>query len=300
MKYNKLLPFRDDVKVITQFGSLPLSIMEFTNDDVKWESAYFEQDDSEKRRGDDCKYLPGLGMSEFSSAVCEFIVKYWSMKHSVIVDPFAGRATRAIISSKLKRCYYGYEISPNTYDRSLEQYIRAGVSHTNSTYPHPTLYMNDGCKMLMTPDDFAHLVMTCPPYGNLEKYESVPNQLSDHKDYDVFLADIEMCIKNIYRVLKPGGFCCWICGDWRSSKGFHQFSHDSIRLFNENGLKSHDTVIIKNNSPFAPLMAGKCASKRITAKTHEYLLVFRKVGDLNCDGLELDEINESASQFFNL
>lgn len=92
MNYKKLLPFHDDVKVMTQFGMLPLSVMEFANDD-KWDMAYFKQDDSEKRRSDDCEYLSGLGMSEFSSAICEFIVKYWSLENANIVDPFAGRAT---------------------------------------------------------------------------------------------------------------------------------------------------------------------------------------------------------------
>ena len=291
MNYKKLLPFHDDVKVMTQFGILPLSVMEFTNSD-KWDCAYLEQDDSEKRRSDDCEYLAGLGMSEFSSAICEFIVKYWSLQNANIVDPFAGRATRAIISSKLKRNYHGYEISPKTYNRSLEQYNKVGVN--------PTLYLSDGCKMSETVNEFAHLVTSCPPYGCIEKYETTDGQLSDIRKYEDFLVKIDECIGNIYRVLKPGGFCCWVVADWRDAGGYRQFSNDSIQLFKKNGLIPHDTIIIKNNSPFAPLQAGKCASKRITSKTHEYLLVFRKEGELNIEGLKMDEINETANNFFNL
>jgi DNA modification methylase len=289
MNYKKLLPFHDDVKVMTQFGALPLSVMEFANDD-KWDMAYFKQDDSEKRRSDDCEYLSGLGMSEFSSAICEFIVKYWSLENANIVDPFAGRATRAIISSKLGRNYQGYEISPHTFNRSLEQYKVAGVN--------PLLHLSDGRYMLETENDFAHLVMTCPPYGSIEKYESVPGQLSDIRKYDEFLSNISVCISNIYRVLKPGGFCCWVVADWRDGHGYHRFSNDSIQLFKMNGLIPHDTVIIKNNSPFASLMCGKCASKRITSKTHEYLLVFRKSGELDLTGLKLTPTNKDAEQFF--
>ena len=291
MNYKKLLPFHDDVKVMTQFGMLPLSVMEFQNDD-KWNVAYFEQDKSEQRRSDDCEYLSGLGMSEFSSSICEFIIKYWSLRHANIVDPFAGRATRAIISSKLGRKYYGYEISPKTYTRSQEQYIKANVD--------PVLWLSDGCEMKQTDGNFAHLVMTCPPYGNIERYESTINQLSDIRKYDEFLIKIDQCINNIYRVLKPGGFCCWVVADWRDGSGYHQFSNDSINLFKKNGLIPHDTIIIKNNSPFASLQCAKCASKRVTSKTHEYLLVFRKEGDLDVTGLELDDINKSAGNFFEL
>jgi DNA modification methylase len=265
--------------------------MEFANDD-KWDVAYFKQDDSEKRRSDDCEYLSGLGMSEFSSAICEFIVKYWSLENANIVDPFAGRATRAIISSKLGRNYQGYEISPNTFNRSLAQYKVAGVN--------PTLHLSNGCYMSETKDESAHLVMTCPPYGSIEKYESVAGQLSDIKKYDEFLANISVCASNIYRVLKPGGFCCWVVGDWRDGHGYHQFGSDSIQLFKMNGLLPHDTIIIKNNSPFAALQAGKAASKRISSKIHEYLLVFRKEGELDLTGLKMTEINKTATEFFEL
>ena len=120
------------------------------------------------------------------------------------------------------------------------------------------------------------------------------------KKYEDFLNHIDRCISNIYRVLKPGGFCCWVVGDWRDTGGFRQFSNDSIQLFKKNGLIPHDTVIIKNNSPFAALQAGKSASKRITSKTHEYLLVFRKKGDLDLTGLKMEEINKSANEFFEL
>lgn len=287
--YKKLLPFKDDAKVITQFGTLPLSVMEFVNKD-SWSSAYYEQDKSEQRRSDDVKYLAGLGMSEFSSAVCEFILKYWSLRNSNVVDPFAGRATRAVITSKLKRNYFGYEVSPSTYKRNLEHFKKVGVN--------PTLYLSDGCALEKTKDEFAHLVMTCPPYGNLEKYESCDNQLSDISDYNEFLHQIKCCALNIERVLKPGGFLCWVCGDWRDAKGFRQFSNDSINIFKLSKMIPHDTIIIKNISPFAPLQAGKCASKRISSKVHEYLLVFRKEGDLDITGLKEDDINEKSNKFF--
>ena len=36
---------------------------------------------------------------------------------------------------------------------------------------NPTLYLNDGVKLVETPDSFADMVMTCPPYFDIEKYE---------------------------------------------------------------------------------------------------------------------------------
>tara|TARA_Y100000593_G_C4218442_1_gene290527 strand:+ start:5 stop:874 length:870 start_codon:yes stop_codon:yes gene_type:complete len=271
--YKKVLPFSDDMKVKDQFGWLPLSVVEPDKaSKIKWKDAYLDDGMKEKRRGDDTKYLPGLGFSEFHAGMTENILMYWSMDNSVVVDPFSGRLTRAFISSKMGRKYYGYDISPTTVKR-----VKAHLKQHDSD---ATIYCDDGCKMKQTPDDFADLVMTCPPYHQLEKYESVDGQLSDIKKYSEFLDMIELCGTNINRVLKPGGFCVWVCGDWRESGKFRNFHSDTIRLFEKAGLITHDIMIMKNISPFAALQAGKVASKRYTSKVHEYVLVFRKEGEL--------------------
>jgi DNA modification methylase len=290
-QYKHIMPVAEDDKVSTQFGRVPMSIMEFTNE-KKWEIAYYPQDETTNRRSENAKYLPGLKQSEFSSAVAEFVYKYWSMKNSIVVDPFAGRATRGVIACKLGRKYYGYEISPKTFRESSEHFKRVGVK--------PEIYLANGCRLDLTPNEFAHLVFTCPPYWNLEKYEKVKNQLSDLKSYESFLEQIDEAISNIYRVLRPGGFVAWVVADWRDGTGFKQFSYDSIRLFKENNLIPHDTIIIKNHSPFAAFQVGKCAARRITSKTHEYLLIFRKEGELNLTGLESDDYLENQKKFFNI
>ena len=51
-------------------------------------------------------------------------------------------------------------------------------------------------------------------------------------------------------------------------------------MFTKAGLKLHDVIIMKNDTIFAALQMGKCASKRYTSKVHEYVLVFRKQGEL--------------------
>ena len=271
--YSKVLPLKDNEKVVTQVGWLPLSVIEPPRQTKKiWKNAYLNDGLDEQRRSDDAKYLSGLGFSEFHAGLTEDLLHYWSVVGSVVVDPFAGRATRAFVTSKLGREYYGYEISPTTVDRVQK--------HLDSYNIDSTIYLDNGCYMKHTPNDFADLVMTCPPYHQLEKYESVNNQLSDVKDYDTFLGMLEICAVNIKRVLKPGGFLVWVCSDWRDGIEFRSFHTDSIRMFKNVGLKYHDIVIMKNKSPFASMQIGKVASKRYTSKIHEYILIFRKEGEL--------------------
>jgi DNA modification methylase len=271
--YSKVLPLKDNEKVVTQVGWLPLSVIEPPRQTKKiWKNAYLNDGLDEQRRSDDAKYLSGLGFSEFHAGLTEDVLHYWSVVGSVVVDPFAGRATRAFVTSKLGREYYGYEISPTTVDRVQK--------HLDSYNIDSTIYLDNGCYMKQTPNDFADLVMTCPPYHQLEKYESVDNQLSDVKEYVNFLGMLQICAVNIKRVLKPGGFLVWVCADWRDGKEFRSFHSDSIRMFKNVGLKYHDIVIMKNKSPFASMQLGKVAANRYTSKVHEYILVFRKEGEL--------------------
>ena len=112
-KYKKVLPLIDTEKVVDQIGWLPLSVIEPSRKSkVKWKNAYLNDGLSEKRRSEDSEYLPGLGFSEFHAGLTEDIIHYWSTVDSVVVDPFAGRVTRAFVSSKLGRKYYGYDIAP--------------------------------------------------------------------------------------------------------------------------------------------------------------------------------------------
>jgi len=293
--YKQVLPIRDDCRIDEQFGWLPMSILEPTKESkATWKEAYLDDGENESRRSDDAEYLPGLKFSEFHAGLAEQILRYWSMKGSVVVDPFAGRATRAVVASRMERQYEGYEISPTTYKRVTEHFKKLGVS--------PKLYNNDGLFLTFTDDEVADLVFTCPPYHDIEKYESVTNQLSDCETYEKFLKQIGYCGYHINRVLKPGAFCVWVVGDWRCPKGggLRSFHSDLISLFTKEKLIHHDTIIMKNISPFAPLQAGKVASKRYTSKIHEYVMVFRKEGEYEVpDYCSLDDLRVQSNKFFD-
>jgi hypothetical protein len=291
-QYNKVLPTDDNTKIMDQFGWLPLSVYEPTKESkLRWPSAYIPLMDDEKRRSDDAKYLSGLGFSEFHAGLAETIVRYWSMKGAHIVDPFMGRATRAVVSTMLGRTYEGYEISPTTHQRV--------TNHVRGLGLEAQLHLADGCTLEHTADNTADLVMTCPPYWNIEEYESVRGQLSDLHTYNSFLQQIGVCGQNIERVLKPGAFAAWVCADFREGGKLRPFHADTIRLFESAGLILHDIVVLKNFSPFAGLQAGKVAAKRYTSKIHEYLLVFRKSGSYvippHCTP---DVAHEKSKEFF--
>lgn len=294
--YKNILPWNEKEMVTNQFGWNPISVITPTaSSKNNWEDAYLTAYEIKRSTYSTAKENgsfngDGLMMSEFHAGLCENIVHYWSMVGDTIVDPFAGRLTRAFVSQSLGRDYYGYDVSPETVKKVRHELDRHELG--------ATIYEEDGCEMKSTPNDSANLVMTCPPYGDIEKYESVEGQLSDIRKYDEFCERIQVCGDNIERVLKPGGFAVWVCGDFRKDGEYKAFHSDTINMFKKSGLKLHDIIVMRNNTMFARLQAGKCASKRYTAKVHEFILVFRKEGELEYSSDKIKNREESLEQFF--
>jgi len=266
---------------------LPISVWHLKKSKY-WADKIRDTGDIEKtRRSSNCKHLPNLKYSEFNPDVAQRVILFWSNKNELIVDPFAGRSTRAVVSMYLNRNYQGYEIAPKTYEEMLSKIKKVPKSKDIGS---AEIFLDDGCKMNQTNNNEADLVFTCPPYHQLEKYESVDNQLSDIRDYDKFLDRIKECSKNIFRVLKPGRFCVWVVADWRLN-GFKCFHKDSIDIFQESGFKLWDIVINQLNSPFPSFQIRKCYKNCYTSKSHEYILVFKKEGENEFplrDNVELD------------
>ena len=114
--YKNILPFNENERGVDQFGWTPQSVITPTKSSKNnWEHAYLTA--YEEKRGV-CERLPnGLMMSEFHAGLCENLVHYWSMVGDTIVDPFAGRLTRAFVSQSLGRQYFGYDVSPTTVEK---------------------------------------------------------------------------------------------------------------------------------------------------------------------------------------
>mgnify|MGYP001558570757 CR=1 FL=1 len=264
--YQQVLEMDESTTVISQFGWLPMSVYK-PKKALEWKGIIGDDGDHDTRRSADAKYLPGLRFSEFNPELAETVIRYWSLESDLVVDPFAGRATRGVVALQWKRMYQGYEVAPATFKETSPKVLELGGA----------LECFDGCVMAHSPNQSADLIFTCPPYHQLERYEPAPAQLSEIRDYRKFLQRIEVLAKNCQRVLKPGKFLCWVVADWRADGNLVLFHVDSIQAFERWGFKVHDVVIVENVSPFAALQAGKVAAKRYTSKIHEYLLVFRKL-----------------------
>ena len=194
----------------------------------------------------------GLKFSEFKPNVAERVIEFWSNEGDLIIDPFAGRATRAMVATILNRHYLGYEIVPSYRDFIMERI---------STLPEEMksrveIRLGDGCELKGLVNNIADLIFSCPPYWNLEKYASGDGQLSDYLNYADFIKRIDTALRSSYRVLKRNCFLCWVVADWFLDGKFYPFHKDVMNLAEETGFQLHDVVIIKVYSMFVSVSAG--------------------------------------------
>lgn len=259
-----------------EFGFLPTSVWDIDKGSF-WRQIIRDEGDLKPKRSKTAKYLPGLRFSEFNPMVAERIVRYWSEPGELIIDPFGGRSTRGVVSIVLGRNYQGYEVSRFAHEMLVSRLGRQGQQLLPGMDKggRGDAILADGCLLEHSLDGSADLIFTCPPYWDLEKYESVPGQLSDCKTYKEFLDRLSEAVRNCRRVLRAGRFAVWVIADFRRD-GLKLLHRDTIALFEEVGFETWDVIINKLRSPMTWAQIGKCAKQRYTSKEHEYILVFKK------------------------
>jgi DNA modification methylase len=215
----------------------------------------------------------GINYSEFNPTLCHKILSMYGKNTRRILDPFAGR-TRALLCQDLGFDYTGFEVSPITYH------------HISNVLQQPKLETPKYKAIVINDDSFnieSHnlgqfdMIFTCPPYHNLEKYESCEGQLSDIDSYDYFLVRYKEILKKCIKLLKPLGLVVLVVGDFRVDKKLHLFHLDTCRILSEIGLVPFDFVINQSVTfDIAAKRFGGFKDLGYVAKVHEFVLVYKK------------------------
>lgn len=119
-------------------------------------------------------------------------------------------------------------------------------------------------------DNSVDLVVTSPPYDNIRKYNG-------------FSFNLEEIIKELYRVMKPGGVIVWVVGDQVKNGSETGTSFRQALAFMDGGFNLHDTMIYEKNTSSFPARRN---GNRYT-QIFEYMFVFSKgkpkTANLICD-----------------
>lgn len=212
------------------------------------------------------------GTSIFDPVLCELGYRWFCTDKGKILDPFAGGSVRGIVANYLGYHYTGIDLRPEQIEANKEQ--GKLITPTNP----PNWICGNSLNISNLAKEKYDLVFSCPPYYDLEIYSDNPNDLSNYKSYEDFLADYDSIIKQSVDLLNDNRFACFVVGDVRDKKGFYRnFVSDTIAAFEKAGAKLYNEAILVTAVGSLPIRVGKqFTSGRKLGKTHQNILVFFK------------------------
>ncbi len=219
-------------------------------------------------------------LSRFPQNIGRLLVKFYCPENGIVYDPFAGHNSRMQLTYETGRNYVGVDVS--------EEFMKANREIEKVLLKKPSLFERKNTITLIEgssakvdlPDDYADFTITSPPYWDLEYYGDESEQLGNTKTYDDFLDLLFEHVKENYRILRPGAFCCWCVNDFRKNKIFYPYHVDLIGLFEDAGFELFTIYITDLGVPVQSAFVQNIVKLRYFPKQHEYCLLFRKGGRL--------------------
>jgi DNA modification methylase len=268
-------------KAIDRFGVWPLTVWDCDlSDPATKRLKAMVGDSGASRHGG---FMSGGGVyggkvkvTIFNPAVASWLLNMYAPPlPAAVYDPFAGGGTRAIIAAAKGLSYFGAELRREEVEASLARVAAAGFADS--------VHIEEADAM---DPPFAHgsadLLLTCPPYWNLERYGGGDNDLSEATTYEEFLDMLYQTIDAAKRILKPGAKALWVVGLHRDiAGGLLPLHHDVARLHRRAGFLFKEEIILaqRNNGAIQRIGNFERGDRRLV-RTHEYALVFVKPFDL--------------------
>ena len=244
-------------------------------DAVKSNTPYINNFEKEDFKG---AKSPNAGMiSTFDPFLCELMVKWFSNEGDLVLDPFAGGIVRGGVSTILGRKYIGIDISSEQVYHNRKQWH--DICGRYNIEGEPAYHIGDSNDLLYEMmEGSADLVLTCPPYYNLERYTNEKDDLSNMPSYNDFKVAYTDIIKKCAFALKPNGYLIYVVEEIRDKDGnFYGLVPDTITAARSAKLNYYNEMILVNPIASLGIRSTKYfeASRKV-GRHHQNVLVFKK------------------------
>lgn len=215
--------------------------------------------------------VPASGTSIFDPVLTELCYRWFCPPGGLILDPFAGGSVRGIVASVLGYRYEGFELRAEQVAANRQQ--AADICPDNS----PVWHVGDSAVEIPAWGGQADFLFSCPPYGDLEVYSDIPEDLSA-MPHEAFLTAYRTVIAAAVERLAPDSFAVFVVGDYRCKKGFYRnFVGETVAAFEVAGARFYNEAILVTAVGSLPIRITKqFQAARKLGKTHQNILGFCK------------------------
>ena len=224
--------------------------------------------------------------STFDPFLCEILVKWFSRVGDTVFDPFAGGHVRGAVCAMVGRDYVGTDINPiqvKANDEAWESIINA---YDTTEFGRPCWIIADSTSLDVNEHcEKYDMLLTCPPYYNLEVYTDDPKDLSTYKTYEEFLENYRVAVRNGYTALKDDAFAVIVVEEIRDKNGIlYGFVPDTIKAFTDAGFLYYNEMILENRIMSLGVRCPKYFEQsRKVGRHHQNVLVFFKGNPKNIE-----------------
>jgi DNA modification methylase len=209
----------------------------------------------------------------FAPQVPRNVILNYSEEGDLVLDPMVGGGTTLIEARLLNRNAIGYDINENAVNITAEriQFEAKGDSKQ--------IVKLGNAQKLPEKDNSIDLVVTHPPYANIVKYSDGknPDDLSSISNLPKFLDALEIAVKEMHRILKPGRYCAILIGDTRRGQHYIPLSHFVLQRCLRTGFVLKEEIIkTQHNTTHAPRWSASAKHFKFYLIMHEHLFIFRK------------------------
>lgn len=229
------------------------------------------------RSGEPASKLPGTSI--FDPVLCECLYTWFSREGDTIFDPFAGGSVRGIVAGALQRNYTGIDLREEQIDANNTNYDEIAEHYTGIIKPNWVVGNSLDCKKLVGGDKKFDMLMTCPPYYDLEVYSDKPDDLSNLDDYEDFLTMYRQIFKEAYDLMNDDTFAVVVVSEIRDKKtgNYRGFVPDTIKIMEEAGFHYYNEAILLGAYTTVTLRAPKQFNiGRKLGRCHQNVLIFYK------------------------
>ena len=215
--------------------------------------------------------VTSTGTSTFDPVLCELMYYWFTRTGDIVIDPFAGGSVRGIVAVELGRHYCGVDLRKEQIDANMKN------AEECCTGERPIWICGDSLNIDTLAKGEYDLMLTCPPYGNLEKYSDDQADISNMPDDDFDKTYTEILRKSA-GMLRNDRFACIVVGNYRDKNGYlRDLVGLTVRAMESAGARYYNDFVFVTTIGSLPIRVGKAfQATRKMGRTHQYCLVFVK------------------------
>ena len=219
---------------------------------------------------------------QMNPEMSKWFINFYSNEGDLILDNFCGRGTNVIAGASLGRRVVAFDLA----QENLTLIESTCLEHTQ--IKPDDLVLHHSCGVVLeeygSRESIFDLCLTDPPYLGAEQYGDDSRDLCLLKDVDSYNKQMERCLTNLKRLIKPSDFkkkifhpiVMKLGSVRRGETGLVDLATEIEIITRKVGLVLHEKIHNELHSAYQSYNLHRCIENGYTVKSHETSVVLVK------------------------